>query len=280
MNGRAFALRTSWWGAAAFFVAVGVVASSCGGNGNTPSSPTTPTPTPTTNACSAITGGSGGLAILNGSECPTSNTSVAKLNLRDRYGSQSGYCSGTVISTRAVLTAAHCLDGDTASVLVWTGSGDQVTASSFQIHPRYSDSGGPDYDVGVVLTAQDLGRTPIPILFSRDGRIGETAVIAGWGIEQSGSGGAFVRAGLNTVSAVNATYLETAYSGSTSSVCYGDSGGPLLVSESGVWALAGVTSETSASGYNCTASTSYFTSVRNADVRSFILGFVPGAAQR
>jgi hypothetical protein len=155
-----------------------------------------------------------------------------------------------------------------------------VTASSFQIHPRYSDSGGPTYDVGIVFTSQDLGRTPIPVLFSRDVRVGEPAVIAGWGMDLSGSGGAAVRAGLNTVSAVNPTYLETAYSSSTSSVCYGDSGGPLLVSEGGVWAVAGVTSETSASGYNCTASTSYFTSVRNADVRSFILALVPLAAQR
>jgi secreted trypsin-like serine protease len=226
-----------------------------------------------------ISGGSGGLALLNGSECSSANTSVVKLNLRDGYGSTTGYCSGTVISARAVLTAAHCLDGDVKSVLVYTGSPDQVTASSFQIHPRYSDSGGPAYDVAVVLTSQDLGRTPIPVLVSRDGRVGETAVIAGWGIEQNGAGGASVRAGLNTVSAVNPTFLETAYSSTTSSVCYGDSGGPLLVSEGGVWALAGVSSETSATGYNCGASTSYFASVRNADVRGFILGLVP-AAQR
>ena len=280
MSGRFPMLRRWWWGAATSLVAAGVAASSCGGGGNSPSSPSTPTPTPTANACSAISGGSSGLAVLNGSECPTSNTSVVKLNLRDRYGVQLGYCSGTVISPRAVVTAAHCLDGDVASVLVYTGSGDQVTASSFQVHPRYSDSGGPAYDVAIVLTPQDLGRTPIPLLFSRDGRVGETAVIAGWGIDQSGSGGAIVRAGLNTVSAVNATHLETAYSASTSSVCYGDSGGPLLVSEGGAWAIAGVSSETSASGYNCTASTSYFSSVRNADVASFILGLVPGAAQR
>jgi hypothetical protein len=268
------------WGGPALALAAGLTWVNCGGGSNTPSSPTTPTPTPTTNACSVISGGSGGLAILNGSACPTSNTSVVKLNLRDSSGSTSGYCTGTVIAARAVLTAAHCLDGDTASVLVFTGSGDQVTASSFQVHPRYSGSGGPAYDVAVVLTSQDLGRTPIPVLFSRDGRVGEPVVIAGWGIEQNGSGGAFVRAGVNTLSAVNLTYLETSYSSSTSSVCYGDSGGPLLVSEGGVWALAGVTSETSGTGYNCGASTSYFASVRNADVRSFILGLVPGAVQR
>jgi len=280
MHGKPIRRWRLTWGGTALALAAGMTWVSCGGDSATPSSPTTPTPAPTTNACSVISGGSGGLAILNGSECPSANTSVVKLNLRDSYGSTSGYCTGTVIAARVVLTAAHCLDGDTASVLVFAGSGAQVTASSFQVHPRYSDSGGPAYDVAVVLTSQDLERTPIPVLFSRDGRVGEPAVIVGWGVDQGGSGGSAVRAGLNTVSAVNPTYLETAYSSSTSSVCYGDSGGPLLVSEGGTWAVAGVTSETSASGYNCRASTSYFASVRNADVRDFILGLVPGAAQR
>jgi hypothetical protein len=279
MLGRPVRHRRLGWGWTALVLAAGVASSNCGGSSSsTPSSPT-PTSKPTTNACSAITGGSGGLPILNGTDCPTSNTSVVLLNLRDSAGRPRGQCSGIVISARAVLTAAHCFDALTKITGVYTGSGDEITASSFQPHPGYSDSGGPARDVAIVLTPQDLGRTPIPVLLSRDGVVGEAVVISGWGTDQNGNG-TILRAGLNTISAVSGTSLETQYSGATSTVCYGDSGGPLLVSEAGTWVVAGVTSETSASGYNCRASTSYFTAVRNADVRSFILGLVPGAAQR
>ena len=48
---------------------------------------------------------------------------------------------------------------------------------------------GASGDVGVVFTDQDLVRTPQALLTSRDARVGEPAVIAGWGNDVTGSGG-------------------------------------------------------------------------------------------
>jgi secreted trypsin-like serine protease len=216
--------------------------------------------------------------IVNGTECSAATTPVVKLNLYNKDGLAGG-CTGTVIASRAVLTAAHCLADGVTSVRVFLGTGDQVSSVSFEWSPAYKPTSATSLDVCIVFTGQDLTRTSQALLTSRDARVGEQAVIAGWGNDVTGSGGNTLRAGATTVTAVGATTLETVYAGTGSAVCSGDSGGPLLLAEGGVWAIAGITSATSIGG-SCARGTSYYASVRNADIREFILKLVPGAVQR
>lgn len=260
----------------ALFLTAGTLISGCGGSAP-PTAPTGPTPTvPVTAACEAIGAGPLTTAILNGTACALGNSPVVLLNLRG-LDDNAGACSGTIIAPRAVLTGAHCLDEDVRSARIWLGSGAEISAASFTHFPNYAGNNPATPDVGIVRFAQDLGPAPVPLLTSRDPRVGETAVIAGWGRDQD-SVPATLRAGTAVLTAVGALYLESQYTTNASSICSGDSGGPLLVSEGGRWAIAGVISATSTAV--CSTGTNFYVKVRNPAALAFIVEQVPEAAQR
>ena len=254
-----------------------VLATACVGRGNDAITPTAAAPIPAADTCGWLGGASTpGTGILNGADCAPERSSVVRLDLRNSSGDSVGGCSGTVVGPRVVLTAAHCLDETVAVVHVSSGSGSPVVAASFVFYPGYRFNAA-GFDVGVVRMAEDLPRKAVPILTSRPGRVGETAIVAGWGLDQNGTT-SFLRAGSTTLSAVTVDILRTLYAPPSSSVCQGDSGGPIMLSESGTWNLAGITSATSTS--LCNTGTNFYQAVRHQPVRDFIRQYVPGLIER
>jgi hypothetical protein len=262
------------------FALVLLLCAACGGGGS-PSTPSSPSPAPTipvSSACTAVGQVSASTAIVNGVECSSANSAVVLLNMKDDRGQQLGGCTGTVIAPRAILTAAHCFSAATASVRVFLGSGPELTAASFAGFPGYKEGDGTTRDVGVVLMGQDIGRTPVPLLLSRDARVGENAILVGWGKGSITLPAATLRAGVTTITAVSSLVLQTSFSSEFSSVCQGDSGGPILLSEGGVWSIGGVISanETLA----CAFGENFFANIRHPDISGFVLGRVPDAARK
>jgi len=262
-------------------VALGLLGACGGGGSSTPTTPSTPPTIPVSSACGALGQAvSASTAIVNGGECSTANSPVVLLNMKDSGGQQLGSCSGTVIAQRAILTAAHCIGigAATGTIKVFLGSGPELVTQSFAVHPSWREANNTAFDAAVVLMPEDIGRTPLPLLLSRDARVSENAILAGWGKDSIAGVPATLRAGVATITAVSALTLQTTFTTTASSVCQGDSGGPILLSEGGGWAVGGVISANSTLA--CSSGDNFYANIRHPEISGFILGRVPDASRR
>ncbi|MFI9612346.1 S1 family peptidase [Streptomyces sp. NPDC052023] len=191
----------------------------------------------------------------------TTTTTAYPFMMQITDASQDQFCGGTLVSPTKVVTAAHCMVGEsTGSVRVVGGrtylngtNGTVSRVSKIWIHPGYSDVTNGD-DVAVLTLSTSMPYTAAKYVSSSQTSVyaaGTTARVLGWGTtSQSGSSSDQLRTA--TVPVVSDSSCRGSYgsdfvasdmvcAGYTSGgvdTCQGDSGGPLLIG--GV--LAGVTS--------------------------------------
>jgi trypsin len=207
-------------------------------------------------AAGALVGTAPAGAIVGGSSVPDGGYRfMASVQTAGSKGSDGHFCGGSVIASRWVLTAAHCMtesDGSktkpgTLQVVVGrtdledTSRGQTVRVDRVLVHPKYAETG--THDVALLHTTRAMKVPVIKLVGTRNNtleRDGTKVTVTGWGTEFFGSPvipSRMKSVRLSVVSDPNCTTndlqgfsprTEMCADGLGGDSCQGDSGGPLF----------------------------------------------------
>lgn len=175
-------------------------------------------------------------------------------------GGSSSFCTGTLISPRVILTAAHCIDmlGADPNANIYFGSntndsGSRIAVGQKKQHPLWTGDLSGGHDVGMLLMEFPVSDPTIAKTLNTSSpsssHIGDAYRHVGFGVfdRDTGNADGQKRQGSTTITD---TRGDVIISGDSSlSVCFGDSGGPAFLSIDGVEVVTGIHSFTT--GDNC-----------------------------
>ncbi len=181
--------------------------------------------------------------------------------MRMRFqNAQQFVCTGTLITSRTLLAAAHCFDPEAGppglvaltDVYVQNASPAPSSASptwvridpaNTRMHPQWSAGDRLSYDIGAALLPEPSSVTPSPHHFGAlsQADVGRPLTVAGFGITQSGGSDFGTRRVASLpLKGLTAKHVQLGDMSATG-ICNGDSGGPsFLTGRDGVLRVAGV----------------------------------------
>lgn len=225
--------------------------------------------------------------IVGGTVVPSATTYPFMANLQK---SGSFICGASIVTSKVLVTAAHCVYGGTASTfkvrvgtLTYASGGTLVQVASFTIMPKYSSSTS-DYDVAVLKlsTALTFGSTISGISLvgsGADPAAGLVTTTMGWGLTTDGGSVSSVLREVDVPVIARTTCQSNypsesittrmfcaGYSSGGKDSCNGDSGGPIINKTSGI--LLGAVSW----GYGCAVAGSpgVYTSFADTELNTWL----------
>lgn len=232
--------------------------------------------------------------ILGGIESKTGDwpwmTALLYANEADMYNAQ--FCAGVLIDDTWVLTAAHCVAGQTTSAIdVAVGvydlsnySGSRIALKSIRVHPQYNANTSQN-DIALLELSQPSSQPTLPLFTGEPDILGVMVTAIGWGMAD-GTTYWYYPEKLRQVDlpVVADSYCNEIYPTPLiasqlcagyyegKDVCNGDSGGPIVAQIEGAWVHVGLVSY----GTTCADFNGWYgVYTRTSEFVSFIKQYVP-----